>query len=381
MRRRVMLLVCTVLCLSEVPPLVAQIEARQGVARLPWHDPNAGGIRGTVQNFDALWRPNFHADHFMAGWNWGASERELSEPLVMPVHHIGDEWITDRDLDDAYQRRHLPGRVLIPRIRGLGTENAQEPERRDTYICPNESIALEFVPFLVWDQATERMTLVASDATGSVFGFREHALGVTVPALPTPQTTPQPQPGSVDYRWRLEATQVTGRTPVLSDVWPDRELRVFGNTATDDRAGDRVNHNTTEMFVSVTVRRTSDANPVDEAAHANDEVLRITIPYWMGVIDGTQITGNIRFRLLTDANDPVNDHVVEGIVVGRRRDVFYANPAIGPATEEFIITRGMLPLAALNQDVTIEAGVCGRRCRRQTWCTLPADVWLRSLWQ
>jgi hypothetical protein len=133
------------------------------------------------------------------------------------------------------------------------------------------------------------------------------------------------------------------------------------------------------MFVSVTVRRTSDANPVDEAAHANDEVLRITIPYWMGVIDGTQITGNIRFRWLTRATDPVNDHVVEGIVVGRRRDEPTVDPVL--ATEEFIITRGMLPLAALNQDVTIEAGVCGPRCRRQTWCTLPADVWLRSLWQ
>lgn len=320
----------------------AQIEARTNISRLPWLN-GAPGV--TFADFNKLWIPDFHEQQFILGWNWINSARPISSGLGFQVAHLGDDWISPWNTANKYLQAHRPGIVLVPTIDGLATSFDFNLNVRDKLASPNESNALEFAPWLDWNASTQRMVLEPKDLTGSVFGFRTKAIGVVEP--PLTQAAP---PSSTQYRYRLTANAVTERTLVLSEVWPDDQIRVFADAA-EKRKVWRERHNTTQMFISVTLRRTSAATP-DESQHANDEVLRITIPYWMGVADGNQVTGFIRFSTIEDATEPIEEHQVEGVTVGRRRETKI--PVTG-VTEEFVITRGMLPELANNPDMTVEA--------------------------
>lgn len=356
MRRHVMLVTCAVLCAASSQG-IAQLEARNDIPWLPWNTaaPFFGTL--TANEFELLWAQRNNVDYatnnFMMGWNWLASDREVSEVLEMPIHHIGETWIdTEQNnlpLRERYERVHRPGRILIPSIDEISAVPSLT-EANDRYESPSESIAMEFMPWLAWNATTERMDLLADDETGSVFGFRTRQLGAVVSEVVG-------NTGLRHYRYRLHAADAPIPTVILSNVWPDDQLRVFGDALGGGPA--RRRFSTERMYVSVTLRRmTADMGDAYEAAHADDEVLRIRLPFRMGQDQTnpatTQITGAIRFSELPNRAAPIVDVTVGGAIVGRRRDAMLPPIDDAVAVEEFIITRGMLPRNGMN-DITIEA--------------------------
>jgi hypothetical protein len=344
-----MLCIVIVLVAAGAPDATAQIDGIWNHRLLVWNPPPPVPPSTTSVPEPNSALVNFTADatHLLFGWNFGAADHEVAEHLEMRVDHTTDESINNTLApgEDNVRKHQLPHKILIPRVRGLGTNAGGD----NIYVCPNETVAMEFQPWLVWNAVTGRLNFVRDDPSGGVFGFRSVSPLATVAGTGT------------NYRslaLTATMTQPGVRVMVCDNIWPSDAVRRY-NAGTNTGA----DYNTSRMFLSVTLTVTD-----NQGGQPDDEILRIRIPYWLGsqAVDFTpnaaqggnnQPSDFMRFQRIPDPTMPweqIVDALNANAVVGHRKGQG-VNLADNPPgfTDEFIITRAMLP--PVGTEGTIEA--------------------------